>query len=486
MIISRAVNKRDKISFADLGNTKGLIPSDVVDRTGGLQYDVEQVEDAIAANDNTQMRAISNYFFERGGIYSNLIQYKVDLISPKYIISAKNIDEKDRESILDLVMEGLEYMDMMSLDKQYIEIVRDAFRDGASFRYYVEGDSAVTLQQLPVDYCRTRFQANNLGTVEFDPRYFDTEFRDADEREKILKMYPKEVQKAYDKYKAGNLTRDTDGGYWILLDPENAVAFTYNGNDIPPYMSVITNIIDLNDERILTKRRMEQELRKILIQRIPTDKDGNFLLSSAESKSLHKFALKVLSDNEDIDVLTTFAETELMDLQESQKIQQNVIGQSEQVVFTEAGVSSSLFNSDSNTTQKSSILRDIETLKYLILSIEVFLNKKLKEVVDEDLWMKIIPVSIHTVEEQYKRAIEGATYGMPTKMIAAIYNGITQKEFLELLAFENDVMDLSDIMKPLQSSHTQSGDKEEEGGRESSKEEDVTSKTIDNKNAEEG
>ena len=71
---------------------------------------------------------------------------------------------------------------------------------------------------------------------------------------------------------------------------------------------------------------------------------------------------------------------------------------------------------------------------------------------------------------------------MPTKMIAAIYNGITQKEFLELLSFENDVMDLAELMKPMNSSYTQSGD----GGRESSKEEDVTSKTIENKNTEEG
>jgi hypothetical protein len=248
-------------------------------------------------------------------------------------------------------------------------------------------------------------------------------------------------------------------------------------------MSVLTSIIDLNDERILTKRRMAQELRKILIQTVPSDKDGNFLLTSDEVKSLHKFAKSILGDNEDIDVLTTFADTEVKDLQESQKVKQNTVDKAEQSVYTEAGISSSLFNSDSNTTQKSSILRDIETLKYLISSIELFINRKLKEVVDEDLWMKIIPVSLHTVDEQYKRAIEGATYGMPTKMIAAIYNGITQKEFLELLNFENNVMNLSEEMTPLKSSHTQTG---EEGGAEAKAEEDASSKTIDNKNAEGG
>lgn len=480
MIISRVINKREKITFGDLNKAKGLIPSNLLQSNIGLEYTVEDVEDAITANEEKTLRDISNYFFRRGGIYSNLIQYKSDLVSPKYIVSLTNIEENSEP--LELVGEGLDFIDKFSLDKQYSEIIQDILKEGVSYRYYVEGDTAITLQKLPVNYCRSRFQANNLNTVEFDPQYFDKEFRDAAERDQVLDMYPKEVQKAYSKYKAGSLKRES-GGYWILLDVNNAVAFTLNGETIPPYMSVITNIIELKEERILNKKRMEQELRKILVQKIPTDKDGNFLLSAEESKSLHKFAKEVLGNNDEIDVLTTFAETEIMDVQDSQKVQQNTIDKAEQSVFTEAGIASSLFNSDSNTTQKSSILRDIETLKYLISSIEVFLNKKVKEVINEDLWMKILPVSIHTAQEQYDRAIEGATYGMPTKMMAAIYNGMTQKEFLDLVKFENDIMKLSEIMEPLQSSHTQSGD--EEGGKESEGEENVTTKTIENKNGEE-
>jgi hypothetical protein len=480
LILSRAINKREKITFADLGKAKGLIPSNLLESTTGLEYSIDEIESAIGSNELTTMRDISNYFFRRGGIYSNLIQYKSDLISPKYIVSLSNIDENSEP--LKIVEEGLDFADKFSLDKQYSEIIKDVLKDGASYRYYVEGDNAITLQKLPTSYCRSRFQVDNLNTVEFDPQFFDREFRNAAEREQVLKMYPKEIQKAYTSYKNGSLERETDG-YWVLLDTNNAVTFTFNGEFGPPLMSVITNIIDLKEERILTKKRMEQELRKILVQKIPTDKEGNFLLSSEESKSLHKFAKEVLGNNDEIDVLTTFADTDIMDIQDSQKVQQNTVDSAEQSVFTEAGVSSSLFNSDSNTTQKSSILRDIETLKYFISSIEVFLNKKLREVVNEDLWLKILPVSIHTVQEQYDRAIEGATYGMPTKMMAAIYSGITQKEFLELVKFENDIMKLSEVMKPLKSSHTQTG--ADEGGAESKGDQDVTTKTIENNNGEE-
>jgi len=480
MIISKAIDKREKVTFADFDKVKGLAPSDLYIESQSLNYTIDDIETAINGNDKGTMRLISNYFFNRGGIYSNIIQYKTDLISPKYIVSTRNTE--DNGNALEKVNEGLEFIEKFSLDKQYIEIIKDVLVEGVSFRYYVEGDSAITMQELPSEYCRTKFQWNNSQTVEFDPQYFEREYRDAELREKVLKMYPKEIQTAYSDFKAGKIER-TDGGYWVLLEPKEAVAFTFNGNNIPRYMSVLTTIIDLKDERILTKRRMAQELKKILIQTVPSDKDGNFLLTSDEVKSLHKFAKSILGDNEDIDVLTTFAETEVKDLQESQKVKQNTVDKAEQSVYTEAGISSSLFNSDSNTTQKSSILRDIETLKYLISSIELFINRKLKEVVDEDLWMKIIPVSLHTVDEQYKRAIEGATYGMPTKMIAAIYNGITQKEFLELLNFENNVMNLSEEMTPLKSSHTQTG---EEGGAEAKAEEDASSKTIENKNAEGG
>lgn len=478
MITSKVVNKRERIKFTDLSKAKNLSPSDLFNEDSTLSYSVEDVESAIETKDKNSMRSISNYFFRRGGIYTNLIEYKYNLINPEYIISptTKELEMED-------IYEGLEYLDKFSLNIQYVEILKDILKEGVSFRYYTEKDNAITLQELPVSYCRTRFQANNLGTVEFDAQYFDREFTDANKREQILKFYPKEVQDAYKDYKNGNIKRE-DGGYWVLLDIEKAVAFTLNGDDTPPYMSVIVDIINLNDEKILNKRRLQQELKKLLVQTVPTDKEGNFLLSTQEVKSLHKFAKDIMSDNVDVDVLTTMAETEVKDVQESAKVKQETIDMTEQSIFTEAGVSSSLFNSDSNTTQKSSIIGDINSLNYFINSLETFINRKLKQNVNEELSFKLVPVCEHTKQDEYKRALEGATYGMPTKMYTALLNGVKQQEFLEWLHFENEMMNLNEIMEPLKSSHTQSGN--DEGGREPKDVTEVADKTLENNNAKGG
>lgn len=480
MIVSKTINKREKITFTDLGKHKELKPSDLYNPLGSIEYTVDDIESAISSNNESEMRKISKYFFRRGGIYSNLIRYKMNLVELKYIMSTKTF-EKDAESVKETIREGLDWVVSLSLDKTYLEIIKDVLIDGISFRYYVEGKNAITLQELPIDYCRTRFQVDNLAVVEFNPRYFDREFTDVTEREAVLKMYPKDVQKAYSEFKSGTLETDRSGQSWKMLDVDKAVAFTFDGTAVPPFMSVLADIVNLNDQKIMTKRRVSQELSKILIQTIPSDKEGNFILSAEEAKELHNFAKRILEENPDVDVLTTFADTTIEGIQESQKVQQNVIKDAEQGVFTQAGVASSLFNSDSNTTQKSSILKDVASLKYIISSIGTFLNKQLRDAIDEDLWMKLLPVSEHTKKEQYDSYVQGFTYGMPFRMMAAIINGVTQQEFMDLVELENVVLKLNDIMEPAKSSHTQGASDSNEKD-----EADVTSKTLDNKNAEGG
>jgi hypothetical protein len=58
---------------------------------------------------------------------------------------------------------------------------------------------------LPSKYCRSRFSKGSIPTVEFNLKYFDSEFKDTQYRIKVLSMFPKEIQKAYILYKEGKL-----------------------------------------------------------------------------------------------------------------------------------------------------------------------------------------------------------------------------------------------------------------------------------------
>jgi hypothetical protein len=63
---------------------------------------------------------------------------------------------------------------------------------------------------LPIDYCRSRYKWNGRPAIEFNVKYFDDAFSDNEYRIKVLKMFPKEFQKAYVAYKKGNLPKDSN------------------------------------------------------------------------------------------------------------------------------------------------------------------------------------------------------------------------------------------------------------------------------------
>ena len=52
---------------------------------------------------------------------------------------------------------------------------------------------------------------NNLPVVEFNMSYFDQHFHDINYRMKVLKMFPKDIQRGYLLYKERKLQPDFEG-----------------------------------------------------------------------------------------------------------------------------------------------------------------------------------------------------------------------------------------------------------------------------------
>nr|DAG03248.1 MAG TPA: portal protein [Siphoviridae sp. ct2D011] len=52
-----------------------------------------------------------------------------------------------------------------------------------------------------MDYCRVRYFQGNVPMVELNMRYFDLKFPDINYRQRILKLFPKDVQKGYILYR---------------------------------------------------------------------------------------------------------------------------------------------------------------------------------------------------------------------------------------------------------------------------------------------
>jgi len=132
----------------------------------------------------------------------------------------------------------------------------------------------------------------------------------------MLKVFPAEFEKGYKLFKQGKLKPDSAGDEsgWYLLEIGSVIKFNLNGEDFPPMIAVIPAIIDLDAAQDLDRRKMQQQLLKIIIQKMPIDKNGDLVFDVDEAQQLHNNAVQMLSKAIGIDVLTTFADVDVADM----------------------------------------------------------------------------------------------------------------------------------------------------------------------------
>ena len=180
---------------------------------------------ALQQCDIETLAEISNYWFKVSGIYSRLCRYmaylyRYDWMVTPHIAEDKKEDTKVREKVVKGFYDILTFLDNFQVKKLFGEIALKVVRNGCYYGYLIrESGKSAQLQELPIKYCRTRYNVNEIPAIEFNMKYFDDAFRDIDYRTRILNLFPKEFKKGYLLYKQsklkGDYAGDTNG--WYLL-----------------------------------------------------------------------------------------------------------------------------------------------------------------------------------------------------------------------------------------------------------------------------
>ncbi len=453
--IRRAGAKVLEDAVLDLGNLKKINP-ELADKDNVLR--------AINNYDLKLMREISLYFYRTSGIYSRLVRYMAFMYRyDSFLTPYVNGDNIKTEKVLDGFYKGLNILDNFKVKKTLGEIALQVVKQGCYYGYKVSTATGIVLQELPADYCRVRFKRGNKPVVEFNMKFFDENFRDMEQRVKILKMFPKEFSKGYVLYRQGKLPPlfqgDTVG--WYMLDPEQTVKFTVNGEDYPPFISVVPLILDLDAAQDLDRQKTMQRLLKIVIQKIPLDKNGELLFDIDEIQQLHNNAVMMLARAIGVDVLTSFADVSVEDMSDDSSVQTDDLERVERQLYNEAGVSQLQFNSDGNIALNNSILNDEATMYNMLLQFEDFLNELLEPLnkTPKKLQYKVqlLTTTIYNYKDLAKMYKEQTQMGY-SKMLPQIALGQSQSSILATAYFENDILDLLHVFIPPVMSSTMSAD----------------------------
>ena len=425
------------------------------------------------------MREISNFFYKTSGIYARLCRYmaylyKYDWFVTPYINGCEglldvdsglgNIDSEDeiksRKKQFNNFFKVLKYFENSELKKFFGEVALKVIRNGCYYGYLMPQPNKMVVQELPPRYCRSRFKKDNRPVVEFNMKYFDDTFINEFQRSRALDIFPKEFKKGYKLYKQGKLDygMDIEQRGWYLLDPESTVKFNMNDQDFPAFISVIPPILDLDSAQDLDRRKMAQKLLKIIIQKMPLDKNGDLIFDPDEVQELHNNAVQMLSRAIGVDVLTTFADVEVADMSDrGTTTTVDELAKVERTVYNEAGVSQLQFNSTGNIALNNSILNDEASMYNLLLQFEAFLNSILSSFNKSPkkcyYQAQILTTTIYNYKQLAKMYKEQAQMGY-NKMLPQVALGQTQSSILANAYFENDILDLVRVFVPPLTSNT--------------------------------
>ena len=390
--------------------------------------------------------------------------------------------EETNNKIIKKYNSALKFYEMLNFEKLAQHFTLKVMVEGAYYGILLDfGADGVTVMDIPFKYARSNFKTpNGVDIVELDLSYFDT-IRDKSKRDSCLNTYPKEVKKAYNAFKNRN------GARWYMLEP--GVGIHFNLVEERPFMlNVIPAIIDFDDFRDIEKRKSLQELKKLLIQKMPITNDGELVFEPEEVEEIHRGVVGMLKRNSDVDVLTSFGEVKLEDLQDAQSVVTNNLEKIEKIIYSEAGVSKQVFAADGNLSLEKSVINDEALISFLSTSYKIWLSYIINLRFGDSkisFSAEILPVNFYNEEKYIDRNLKMAQYGY-SFLVPAVAMGFNQSQITDLKKLEIDVLGLDKKLIPLKSSHTQTDNVDNEGGREEKDQAEKDDRTLENEQSLDG
>ena len=427
---------------------------------------------AIVERDYRKLRLISDFFYAASGIYQTVCNYFAYLYRYDWYIYPENVSSNAKpEKVVEEYTKLLSYLDKSYLKKLCGEIALKVVKYGCYYGYLVDSAHGIQLQELPPEYCRTRFSIAGVPAVEFNMEFFDDKFADVGYRMKVIKMFPEEFAKGYALYKQGKLGPDeayiglkpeyTRLYGWYLLDPASTVKFNINNSDIPIFINALPAILDLDAAQELDRKKQMQKLLKILVQKLPMDKNGDLIFDVDEARDIHNTAVAMLRRAIGVDVITTFAEVESIDISDKNtSTSTDDLEKVERQVYNSLGLSRNLFNTDGNLSLEKSILDDESTMRNLILQFDLFFDKIIMKKSSNKKFnfrfsmLETTQYNYRDISKYYKEL----TANGQSKFMPMVSLGHSQSSVLNLAYFENEILNLPQLMIPPLMSSTMNGE----------------------------
>lgn len=462
------------------------------------EYTLEDIENIIEHGTLEEQQALSRNYFNKNGYYKQLVIYYATLLTYSGILIPNPSLNKSLSTshIQKKYFNALDFIDSIPMRSLCMNWGLRALIDGSY--YGVISDSSknsISVIDLPTGYAKSRFKdlmGNDI--VEFDLNYFET-IVDLQDRKCALNAYPKVITKAY---KAWAKTKDTKTRWFKVPTDVGICLPLFDGR--PILVSIIPETIKYDEAVAAEQEREAEDVRKIIVQKIPHLNDGRLLFEPDEAAEIHSGTVGMMKGNKNVRVLTSYADVDIVTSKTSVDNVSTTLDRVEQNIYSQAGTSKQIFSATGSNSVDTSINNDMATMMYFADKISFFFTNYInKHYGNPNISFKyvLLPITWYNqnkyIDSSFKLASSGYSFLLP-----ALAQGFSQKDLGNVKDLENDVLKLGQKLIPLSSSYTQSADSSsgevapsnkeskgatDEGGRPELQEEEKSEKTLQNEDS---
>ena len=208
---------------------------------------------------------------------------------------------------------------------------------------------------------------------------------------------------------------------------------------------------------MLTERERDlEEIRKIVVQKIPHLNDGRLLFEPDEAEEIHNGTVGMLKGNKNVSVLTTYADVEAITSKTQTDKSEGSLDKMERNIYAQAGVSSEIFTSSGSSSLDASLKNDMAFMMLLAHKFSNYVTNLLnRKFSNGNITFKytILPVTYHNqdkfVDTSFKLVGSGYSFLLPAMAL-----GMSQKDLGNIKDLENDVLKLGEKLIPPATSYT--------------------------------
>ena len=173
---------------------------------------------------------------------------------------------------------------------------------------------------------------------------------------------------------------------------------------------------------------------------------------------------KIINKSDKVRLITTFGETSLLHLQETGRVQDNVLEKSSKSVYQGNGLNTEIFFGNNQESLRLSVLKDTANVWQYVEQLINFYNLAINNLYNfknYQVELAMLPMTHYSAEKDLEKYRKNAEFGVG-KLELIVASGTKQKH-IDSKAQLEEFLNLENILKPLKSAHTQtadSGDKE--------------------------